>query len=74
MARIPITTLNAENPENSDAIPKNTKLSPIMMDTNPVLIIGKIMKINPNIIDNIPAILFDSMLSPPKNYFFHFFK
>lgn len=74
IARIPTITLNAENPDNKDAIPKNTKLTPISMETNPVLIIGKIIKINPKIMDNIPAILFCSMFFPPKNCFAHFFK
>ena len=72
IARIPTITLNAENPDNKDAIPKNTKLTPISMDTNPVLIIGKIIKINPKIMDNIPAILFCSMFFPPNNCFAHF--
>lgn len=65
IARIPTITLNAENPDNKDAIPKNTKLTPISMETNPVLIIGKIIKINPKIMDSIPVILLDSMFFPP---------
>ena len=56
MARIPIMIFGAENPSNNDPIPKNSKLTPIMMDTSPVLKIGKIIKINPKIIDNIPDI------------------
>ena len=39
--------LTAEKLINIDAIPKTTKLTPIMMDTNPGLRIGKIIKINP---------------------------
>lgn len=56
MARIPTMMLNAENPASIDAIPKNSKLNPIRMDTTPELKIGQIIKINPNIIDNIPDI------------------
>ena len=52
MARIPTMILNAENPASIDAIPKNSKLNPIRMDTTPELKIGQIIKINPNIIDN----------------------
>ena len=44
MARIPIITLNAENPASIDAIPRNSKLTPIRIDTNPELKIGKIIK------------------------------
>ena len=58
IARIPTITLNAENPDNKDAIPKNTKLTPISMETNPVLITGKIIKINPKIMDNIVPCFF----------------
>lgn len=57
MARIPIIIFNAENSVSIDAIPKNNKLIPIKMDTNPELKIGKIIKINPKIIDNIPDVL-----------------
>ena len=56
MARIPTMTLGAENPPIIDAIPKKSKLTPIIMDTNSELRIGKIIKINPKIIDNIPDI------------------
>lgn len=56
MARIPTMILKAENPASIDAIPKNSKLNPIRMDTTPELKIGQIIKINPNIIDNIPDI------------------
>ena len=61
IARIPITILNAVNPVNIVAIPKNNKLTPIMMDTVAELTIGKIIKINPKIIDNIPDICFGSI-------------
>ena len=69
MARIPIITLNAENPASIDAIPRNSKLTPIRIDTNPELKIGKIIKINPKIIDNIPDILLGSIFFPP-NFFY----
>lgn len=65
MAKIPITILLAVNPANTNAIPKNSKLTPIIMETTPELKIGKIIKINPKIIDNIPDILFGSMFFPP---------
>ena len=63
--RIPIMILLAVNPANTNAIPKNNKLIPIIMDTTPELKIGKIIKINPKIMDNIPDILFASMFFPP---------
>ena len=66
IARIPITIFSAENPPNIDAIPKNTKLIPIRIDTSPELKIGKIIKINPKIIDNIPDVLLASMFFPPN--------
>jgi len=66
MARIPIIIFNPENPVNIDAIPKNSKLTPIIMDTTPELKIGQIMKINPKIMDNIPDVLFCSMFFPPN--------
>ena len=56
MARIPTIILTAENPDIIKAIPKNTKLNPIITDRNAVLKIGQIIKINPKIIDNIPDI------------------
>lgn len=61
IARIPITIFIAENPPSIDAIPKNTKLTPIRTDTSPELKIGKIIKINPKIIDNIPDVLLASI-------------
>ena len=70
MARIPITIFTAEKSISIDAIPKNSKLIPIKTDTNPVLKIGKIIKINPKIIDNIPDILFDSIFFSTKNLFY----
>ena len=65
MARIPIIILTAENPDIINAIPKNTKLNPIIMDNAAVLKTGKIIKSNPNIIDIIPDILFGSIFFPP---------
>ena len=67
IARIPITILNAENPDRIKAIPKNTKLIPIIMVKVAELIIGKIIKINPKSTDNIPDILLGSIFFPPKN-------
>lgn len=64
MARIPIMIFNAENSVSIAAIPKNTKLTPIMMDTTLELKIGKIIKINPKIIDNIPDVLLASIFFP----------
>ena len=61
MARIPIMILNAVNQDTTNAIPKNTKLNPMNMDNVAVLSTGQIIKINPKIIDNIPASLFGSM-------------
>ena len=69
MARIPIIVLNAVNPDTINAIPKNTKLNPINMDKVTVLSIGQIIKINPKIIDNIPASLFGSMFFS-SNFFY----
>lgn len=72
IARIPIMILLAVNPANTNAIPKNNKLIPIIMDTTPELKIGKIIKINPKIMDNIPDILFASMFFPPNFVIFTF--
>ena len=72
IARIPITILIAENPASINAIPKNTKLIPIRIDTSPELKIGNIIKINPKITDNIPDILFGSIFFPPKICYIHF--
>ncbi len=74
MDRIPITILTAVNPVSINIIPKNTKLIPMRMDNAAVLKIGKIMKINPKITDNIPDILFDSMFFSSKICRIHFFK
>ena len=74
IAKIPIMIFNGENPIAMAAIPKNTKLNPIRMDTVPALMTGKIIKINPNIIDNIPAPLLASIFFPPKICLVHFFK
>jgi len=67
MVRIPIIILTAENPDIINAIPKNTKLNPIIMDNAAVLKTGKIIKSNPNIIDIIPDILFGSIFFSSKN-------
>lgn len=53
-------------------IPKNTKLTPIRMDTNPELIIGQIIKINPKIMDNIPDALLASIFFSSKFCYAHF--
>ena len=74
MARIPIMIFNAENSVSIEAIPKNTKLTPIMMDITPELKIGKIIKINPKIIDNIPDVLLASIFFSSKFCFTHFCK
>lgn len=71
MARIPTMIFNAENSVSIDAIPKNNKLTPIMIDTNPELRIGKIIKINPKIIDIIPDDLLASMFFPPNFCYAH---
>ena len=72
MARIPTMIFNAENSVSIDAIPKNSKLTPIMMDTNPELKIGKIIKIKPKIMDSIPDDLLASMFFPPNFCYAHF--
>ena len=81
MARIPIMILLAVNPASINVIPKKNKLTPIMMDTTPELKIGKIIKINPKIMDNIPDILimdnipdilFGSIFFPPNFVVFTF--
>ncbi len=56
MARIPTIILAAKKSNSIEAIPKNTKLNPIMMDKKAVLKIGQIIKINPKIIDSNPDI------------------
>ncbi len=61
----PITTFNDVSPLSKDTKPKNNKLSPITIDVKLELKIGKIIKINPKIIDIIPAILFVSIFFPP---------
>ena len=70
IARIPTIMLKAENSVSIDAIPKNSKLTPIMTDTNPELKIGKIMNINPKIMDSIPDVLLGSMFVPPNFFVF----
>ena len=65
MARIPIIMLNAVNPLSINAKPKNIKLIPMKTVNAAELNIGKIIKINPKIMDNIPEALFASMFFPP---------
>jgi hypothetical protein len=72
IAIIPITTLIAENPIRIIAKPKNIKLTPMRMDTATVPKTGKIKKINPKIIDNIPDSLFGSMFFLQKFVIFTF--
>lgn len=72
--RIPIMILNAENSVNITAIPKNIKLNPIRMVSAAVLKIGKIIKINPKIMDNIPPILFGSIFFSSKILLFPLFQ
>jgi hypothetical protein len=55
IARIPIIILNAVNPLNINTIPRNIKLNPIRTVNANVLKTGQIIKINPKIMDNIPA-------------------
>ena len=56
-----VIIFQAENAFIIEAIPKNNKLTPTIRETNPALNIGKIIKINPNITNIIPAILFNSI-------------
>ncbi len=72
IARIPTIMLKAENSVSIDAIPKNSKLTPIMTDTNPELRIGKIIKINPKMMDSIPDTLLGSMFFSSKCVVFAF--
>ena len=69
---IPIMIFGVEKVIIKDAIPKNIKLNPIKTDTNPVLKIGKIIKITPKIMDNIPDILFISMIFSSRFCYAHF--
>lgn len=66
IAIAPITTLKIENcgciilmeiPLIIEAIPKNNKLSPMIIETSSELNIGHIIKIRPNNTNNIPKIL-----------------
>ncbi len=52
------------NPINAVEIPKNNKLKPTIIETNPDENIGNRINIIPKIIDNIPALLL-IILSPP---------
>ena len=72
MVRIPIMIFCATNPFSIAIIPKNTKLTPIITDAVPALITGKIMKNNPKTMDNIPAILLDSIFFSSKLCYAHF--
>ena len=56
MARIPIMILNAVNPDTTNAIPKNTKLNPIKMDSVAVLSTGQTIKINPKLLIIFPLV------------------
>ena len=74
IARIPTIILKAENPDIINAIPKTTKLAPIRIDNAAELKIGKIIKNNPKIMDNIPDILFGSMFFSSINLLNSLFK
>ena len=74
MDSIPTIILNAVNPDTINITPKNIKLIPITRENATVVKKGKIIKINPKIIDNIPDILFNSIFFPPKICYIHFFK
>ena len=74
MAIIPIiivTIANASNaclmlmPKYTVEIPKNSRLSPTIIETSPDENIGKTMNINPTMMDRIPALLLISIASPP---------
>ncbi len=52
-------------PMNAVEIPKNSKLMPTISETNPDENIGKIININPNMMDRIPAVLLMPIVSPP---------
>ena len=55
------------HPINAAEIPKKSKLKPTITETNSDENIGNNMKINPKIIDNIPAPLLMFIFSPPLN-------
>ena len=59
-AKPPISFLML-NPMNAAEIPKNSKLNPTITETNPAENIGNIMKNNPMMTDNIPA-LFSTLI------------
>ena len=73
MAITPTRTFSASSPLNINVIPKTNKLSPRVKDTAAVLKIGKIIKINPKIMDIIPYILLDSMFFLQNFVFFFYF-
>ncbi len=52
-------------PINVTEIPKNNKLKPTIREISPAENMGNIIKINPKIMDSIPAILLTSMCLPP---------
>ena len=56
-----VDIFHIENPLAIEAKPKNNKLNPTIMDTDSALKIGKIIKINPNIMKTIPQIFSKSI-------------
>ncbi len=56
IAKTPKIAFTAVNSVSIDIIPKNSKLTPIRMDTIPEVIKGQTIKNNPKIIANIPDI------------------
>ena len=51
-----VDIFHSENPLITEAKPKNNKLNPTIMDIVSALKIGKIIKINPSIMNKIPNI------------------
>ena len=61
-------------PMNAAEIPKKSKLNPTIIEINSPENIGNMMKINPNMIDNIPALFSMPIGLPPFvliNYLYH---
>ena len=61
-------------PMNAAEIPKKSKLIPTITETRLAENIGNMMKINPNMTDNIPALFSMPMVLPPFvliNYLYH---
>lgn len=56
-----VDIFHIENPLAIEAKPKNNKLNPTITDTDSALKIGKIIKINPNIMKTIPQIFSKSI-------------